>query len=198
MRLVDTDDLEDYPISASERLDSHYFMQWNLKRWRGSEFRKTVDPVSGWYGFALFCISQDGCPVGTLPDDDRQIAFDLNLTLEEWEVLKRKPVSPLHNWRRVRCDNGEIRLGHPVVAEIAKEAIDGKRRNAQKNAEDRMRKRLKGIRDVLATKIPGGARIADNDELINRLSDWIDDVYPGGSVTVKRIQEAWEALSSAR
>lgn len=193
-----TEDLEDYPISASERLDSHYFLQWNLKRWRGSEFRKTVDPTAGWYGFQLFCIAQDGCPIGTLPDDDRQLAFDLNLPLEEWELLKRRPVSPLHKWERVRCDNGEVRLAHPVVTEVALEAVGGKKRNEQKNAEDRMRKRLKGIRDALATKIPGGSRIADNDELVNRLSDWIEDEYPGGSVTVKRIQEAWEALSSAR
>lgn len=193
-----TEDMEDYPISASERLDSHYFLQWNLKRWRGSEFRKTVDPVAGWYGFQLFCIAQDGCPIGTLPEDDRQLAFDLNLPLEEWELLKRRAVSPLHNWERVRCDNGEVRLAHPVVTEVALEAIGGKKRNEQKNAEDRMRKRLKGIRDALATKIPGGSRIAENDELVNRLSDWIEYEYPGGSVTVKRIQEAWEALSSAR
>lgn len=189
---------EDYPISASERLDSHYFLQWNLKRWRGSEFRKTVDPEAGWYGFQLFCIAQDGCPIGTLPNDDRQLAFDLNISMEKWEVLKQRDVSPLHNWKEVNCDNGEIRLAHPVVTEIALEAIDGKKRNKQKNAEDRMRKRLKGIRDALASKIPGGARIADNDELVNRLSDWIEDAYPGGSVTVKRIHEAWEALSSVR
>ena len=38
--LVDVDDMKEYPISSDVRLDSHYFLQWNLKRWRSSDFRK--------------------------------------------------------------------------------------------------------------------------------------------------------------
>ena len=90
VQLIDTQELELYPISASDRLDSHYFLQWNLKRWRGSEFRKTCDPEVGWYGFQLFCIAQDGSPIGTLPCDDKQLAFDLNLPLEKWQALIRR------------------------------------------------------------------------------------------------------------
>ncbi len=96
---------------------------------------------------------------------------------------------------RCRCDNGEVRYAHPVVTEVAVEALGSKKRNAAKNADERMRKRLGTIAQNLKVNIPGGARIAQNEELINRISDWIEDAYPGGSATVKRIQEAWEALS---
>ncbi|MBL3563364.1 glycoside hydrolase family protein, partial [Rhodovulum sulfidophilum] len=36
--------MPDYPISSEDRLDSHFFVQWNLKRWRKSEFRQLAEP----------------------------------------------------------------------------------------------------------------------------------------------------------
>ncbi len=197
LRPVDSADYDEYPISAKDRLDSHYFLQWNLKRWRGSEFRKKAysDPEVGWYGFELFCMSQDETPIGTLPFDDKQLAFGLHLPLEKWLALKKRDLSPLHGWHPALCDNGEIRFAHDVVTEVALEALGSKKRNLAKNADDRMRKRLSTISENLTKNIPGGARIAKNEEMINRVSDWIEDTYPGGSATVKRIQEAWEALS---
>ncbi|MGH1447418.1 MAG: hypothetical protein ACRBBO_15395 [Cognatishimia sp.] len=197
LKAVDDSEMDLYPISAKDRLDSHYFLQWNLKRWRGSEFRKRAysDPEVGWYGFELFCMSQDETPIGTLPCDDNQLAFGLHLPLEKWQALTRRDLSPLHGWEKVECDNGETRYAHPVVTEIALEALGSKRRNAAKNADERMRKRLGTIAQNLKANIPGGARIAESEEMINRISDWIEEAYPGGSATVKRIQEAWEALS---
>ena len=192
---VETNDLPEYPISCQERLDSHYFLQWNLKRWRGSEFRKKVDPEVGWHGFNLFCIAQDATPVGTLPVDDVQLAFDLHLPLEQWRALMKREVTPLHGWYRVLCDNGEIRLAHAVVTEVAVTALNSKRANAQRNADERMRKRIQTISKSLSDNVPGGKNIARNDEWLNKISDWVDATYPGGSATTKRIIEAWEALS---
>jgi len=197
IKLVDAGSIGDYPISTHDRIDSHYFLQWNLKRWRGSEFRKKCDAEVGWYGFNLFCIAQDGDPVGTLADDPEQLAFDLNLPLERWNALCERKISPLHGWYRVRCDNGEIRLAHKIVTEVALEAVDGKKKNAAKNADDRMAKRLKTIRDNMVKVLPGsGSRAADNDEMVNRISDWIASEYPAGSATEKRVREAWDAISA--
>lgn len=197
LRSVYNRELEDYPISASDRLDSHYFLQWNLKRWRGSEFRKKAysDPEVGWYGFELFCMAQDETPIGTLPCDDEQLAFVLHIPLEKWLALKKRDLSPLHGWYEVRCDNGEVRFAHKVVTEVAVEALGSKKRNAAKYADDRMRHRINTISQNLRANIPGGARIAKNEEMLNQLSDWIETAYPGGSATAKRIKEAWEALS---
>ncbi|OWU77610.1 hypothetical protein [Marinibacterium profundimaris] len=196
-RLIDMADLPEYPIASADRLDAHYFLQWNLKRWRGSGFRKKAyaDPEVGFYGFELFCFAQDETPIGTLPREDADLAFLLHLPLERWQALLRREVTPLHGWSPVMCDNGEVRLAHPVVTEVALDALTSKRRNAAKNADDRMRKRLATIAGHLRS-LPGGDRIAASEERVNQLSDWIEQAFPGGSATRKRVVEALNAISS--
>lgn len=197
VHLVDADDIDIYPISSSERLDSHFFVPWNLKRWRGSEFRRFgyADPEIGWFGMELFFLAQDETPIGTLPCDDDALAFLLRIPPARWRELKTRDVSPLHGWRRVHCDNGQVRLAHPVVTEVAMDALGSKRRNDAKNADERMRKRLGTIINHLKA-IPGAARIADMEERVNDISDWIEAQYPGGSATLKRVKEALNDLSS--
>lgn len=196
LRTVGGTDLPDYPISAEVRLDAHFFLAWNLKRWRASDFRRRCDPEVGWYGLQLFFLAQDGSPIGTLPCDDALLAFDLNVTVEQWQTLCRREVSPLWGWYPVRCDSGEIRFAHKVVTEVALEAVEGKRRNTAKNADERMRKRLGTIADRLRRDIPGAGRFAGDNEMLTAISDWIDQRYEGGSATVHRIREALNALSS--
>ena len=198
LRPVDSVDLPTYPISASDRLDSHFFLQWNLKRWRGSEFRRHgyADPEVGWLGRELFEISQDETPVGTLPGDDEALAFLLRMPIVRWRELKAREVNPLHGWRPVLCDNGQTRLAHPVVTEVALAALGSKKRNDSKNADDRMRKRLGTIVGHLTNSLAGGTRMAQSDEVVNQISDWIEQSYPGGSATLKRVKEAVNDLSS--
>lgn len=197
IHLVQSGDLELYPISANERLDSHFFVPWNLKRWRGSEFRRHgyADPEVGFYGMELFFLAQDETPLGTLPIEDEALAFLLRIPVERWRGLASREVSPLHGWHHVQCDNGQVRLAHPVVTEIALEALGSKKRNDAKNADERMRKRLGTIAAHLK-KVPGMARYAESDERLNAVSDWIETNYPGGSATQKRVVEAVESLSS--
>jgi hypothetical protein len=197
VQLVDADDIDIYPISSSERLDSHFFVPWNLKRWRGSEFRRFgyADPEIGWFGMELFFLAQDETPIGTLPCDDDALAFLLRIPPARWRELNSRDVSPLHGWQRVHCDNGQVRLAHPVVTEVAMDALGSKKRNDAKNADERMRKRLGTIINHLKA-IPGAARIADMEERVNDISDWIEAQYPGGSATLKRVKEALNDLSS--
>lgn len=176
-RIVETGELDAYPISANDRLDSHFFLQWNLKRWRGSEFRKKADPEVGWYGFQLFCIAQDGTPIGTLPCDDQQLAFDLNLPLERWHALLKRDVNPLHGWRRVKCDNGEIRLAHRVVTEVALEALGSKRRNAAAAEQRKLAKRLADLRDMVERI--GAKQLLKNAGFIERFNEWLETHHEG-------------------
>jgi hypothetical protein len=192
---VSVDDIPDYPISVHDRLDSHYFLQWNLKRWRGSDFRKKAEPEVGWYGFQLFCIAQDQSPIGTLPCDDNLLAFDLNLTLERWLALLERKVNPLHGWYKVRCDNGEIRWAHEVVTEVAEAALKSNRHNAAKHADERKRKRIGTIRHHLTNTIAGGRAAAQSEVLLSQIDEMIERQHPGGSATAKRIIEAWETIS---
>jgi len=197
VHLVDADDIDIYPISSAERLDAHFFVPWNLKRWRGSEFRRFgyADPEVGWFGMELFFLAQDETPIGTLPCDDDALAFLLRIPPARWRELNSRDTSPLHNWHRVHCDNGRVRLAHPVVTEVAMDALGSKKRNDSKNADERMRKRLGTIITHLKA-LPGAARIAEMDERVNDISDWIEAQYPGGSATLKRVKEALNDLSS--
>lgn len=196
---VDVNDLPEYPISAAERLDSHWYVQWNLKRWLTSDFRRLAyaDPEVGFFGRELFDLAQGETPVGTLPCDDDALAFLLRMPINQWKNLASREVSPLHGWHRVMCDNGQIRLAHPVVTEVAQEALTGKKRNAAKNADDRMRKRMGTIAGHLRG-IPGAAKLAEQEERLNAISDWIESAYPGGSATLKRTREAIERLYMAQ
>lgn len=177
LQAVDSEDWDDYPISASDRLDSHFFLQWNLKRWRSSEFRRKVDPEVGWYGMQLFFISQDETPIGTLPYDEEQLAYELHIPLEKWKKLLEHKISPLHNWRKVRCDNGEIRWAHPVVTEVAVEALKSKRKN-QSNQEERKRnKQLKDLRVMIEDRI-GAGQVLRTPGVLERFNDWLEEKYP--------------------
>lgn len=177
VKLVDADDLELYPISASDRLDSHYFLQWNLKRWRGSDFRKKAEPDVGWFGMQLFFVAQDGAPIGTLPCDDQMLAFDLNLPLEKWQALMKRDVTPLQNWKKVRCDNGEIRYAHPVVTEVAQEALKSKVRNSERAELRKLNKRLADLRDKVTAV--GAKHLLKNPNFVERFNDWLEQHHDG-------------------
>ncbi|MBU0642389.1 MAG: hypothetical protein KJ731_01800 [Alphaproteobacteria bacterium] len=186
--------LPQYEISASERLDSHYFLQWNMKRWRGSEFRKTCDPDVGWYGFQLFNIAQDGTPIGTLPCDDKQLAFDLNLPLERWQALCKRDVTPLHGWHKVLCDNGEVRLGHKVVTEVALEALKSKRSNAAAAHQRKMNKRLADLRGMVERL--GAKHLLRSPDFIERFNEWLEQHRAGLQRREATIKEALDHFMS--
>lgn len=171
------DDLPQYPISAEDRLDSHFFIQWNLKRWRKSTFRQLAEPDVGWFGFLLICEAHDETPVGTLPTDDRLLAKALNISVERWRGLCERDVTPLHNWGLVRCDNDEIRYAHPVVTAVAQEALKSKRKN-QADAEQRKRaKRLKDLREMIEKRICAGPLLR-NPEFLETFNAWLEERYP--------------------
>lgn len=178
-RVVDIDEIEVYPISSAERLDAHFFVAWNLKRWRGSDFRRHAynDPEVGFFGVELFHIAQDETPVGTLPCDDEALAFLLRMPVGRWRELKARDVSPLHGWRMVACDNQQTRLAHPVVTEVALAALKSKRNN-DVNREDRKRaKRLKDLQTMIEERI-GAGQLLRHPGFLDRFNDWLEDVYP--------------------
>ena len=144
----------------------------------------------------LFFLAQDQTPIGTLPCDDDALAFLLRVPPARWRDLNSRDISPLHGWTRVQCDNGQLRLAHPVVTEVALDALGSRKRNDARNADERMRKRLGTI--VGHLKQMGAGVAAQTEESVNAISDWIEDSYPGGSATLKRVKEAFNALSSRR
>ncbi|BAQ68796.1 hypothetical protein NHU_01639 [Rhodovulum sulfidophilum] len=192
---VETGGLPDYPISSEDRLDSHFFVQWNLKRWRKSEFRQLAEPEVGWYGFLLICEAHDETPVGTLPTDERLLAKALGITVDRWHQLCEREMTPLHGWARVRCDNGAIRLAHPVVTEVAVEALASSRRNRAEAEQRRRNKRLKDLREMIEKRI-GAGQLLRAPQFLDRFDDWLAERYPETQRREGFIRQALDEFSA--
>ncbi|KIC42225.1 hypothetical protein RA27_02205 [Ruegeria sp. ANG-R] len=198
MRLVDSEDLFEYPIRTGERLESHFFMTWRFDRWMHSEFRLLADKEVRAVGFDLFCIAQKESPVGTLPLDERLLARLVGETLDEWRRLMERPVTPLYNWKECRCDNGQMRLYHPVVLEIAQEALGLRDDKMAKREADRERKRIAELPDkMLRAGAPKG--MTEDQTLVLQFDQFLVDHFDvNGQRRVPLIRKALEAFELKR
>jgi hypothetical protein len=82
--------------------------------------------------FALWCKAWQQVPAGSLPDDDRVLAF-LSGAGSRWKKVK---AVALRNW--IKCSDG--RLYHPVVAEKALEALPMRQEYKDKKTGEAARK----------------------------------------------------------
>lgn len=173
-------DMPDYPISASERLDSHYFMQFNHDRYDRSDFRRKAyrDPEIGFFGMELFFKSHGETPLGTLPTSDDSLAFLLGLPLERWLSLRDRAFNPLYNWRPVRCDNGEIRFAHPVVQEVMQDALRGHHENKASNENKAVYARRRRLVEALRDCNCGDDLCAD-EFAVAWLDEWLLENHRG-------------------
>ena len=142
--LVEVADIDHYPLDAAERLTSHFFVTFYHRRWLNSRFRLSAPPMVRGLALDLILISQDQTPVGTLPDDDVQLAALLMLDLREWQALRRAEWSPLYKWVPCLCGT-ERRLMHPVVLEAVQDAIGRRRKRAEEGEAGRRRKRIERL-----------------------------------------------------
>ncbi len=184
-------DIPEYPLAQNERLASHWFMTFHFQRWLNSAFRLKAGPEVRAYGFDLFCISQNQTPVGTLPDDDQQLAALLHLDLAKWQDLRARDISPLYKWTHCRCGD-EVRLMHAVVTEVAAEAFTKKAKNAASLAEGRERKRR--ARLVETIKRLGAVSMAADANIVQIIGDWLT-THCDGNWTDQWVRRALEAYS---
>ena len=192
-KLVEASSLPAYPLARDIRLKSHWFIAWDYNRWLNSAFRLTAQPEVRAYAFDLFCIAQNQIPVGTLPDDDHQLAALLNLDLANWLDLRNRQLGPLHHWEPCNCD-GEVRLMHPVVLEVATDAVAKKQANESRNEAARERKKMDRLKETVA-KV-GTARMSQDAATMLRIKGWLTENVEG-SWTEIRVREAIESISMA-
>lgn len=180
VRLVDAGDLAEYPISSKERLDSHYFVQFNHDRYDRSDFRRRAyrDPEVGFFGMELFFKSHGETPLGTLPSDDESLAFLLGLPLDRWLSLKGRDFSPLYNWHPVRCDNGDIRLAHPVVQEVMEAALSGHKAQKASNEGKAVYARRKRLVDAMRD-CGCSDEVCRDELLVAWIDEWLLEHHPG-------------------
>ena len=179
-QIVSAEELPEYPISAECRLDSHSFVLFHHDRYERSDFRRRSyrDPEVGFFGMELFFRSHGETPLGTLPMEDESLAFLLGLPLDRWLSLKSRSFNPLYNWSPVRCDNGHIRLAHPVVREVMQAALDGHEASKASNAEKAVAARRRRL--VEALKLSGCSDdLCGDDYAVGWLDEWLLEHHRG-------------------
>lgn len=154
--LIDVDDLPEYPISASVRLDSHEFIAWEFRRFLHSEMRWNAahDVKSIW--FDLVQQAHEQTPVGTLPLDHARLARMVQPPVDpvHFAALADRPFGVLYGWYRCVCDNGEVRLMHDTVTRIAINALSRKELNAARTDGASTQRRLVRLAETLAGIAP--------------------------------------------
>ena len=112
-----------YPLTRDERLDGNSFVKWQTHRWLSSRTYKLCSWEVQGMARALFDLSQHESPVGTLPDDEEELAVMLRCDVRRMRELRAMALGPLRNWVPCLCGN-ERRLMHPVVLEQVRDALE--------------------------------------------------------------------------
>ncbi len=166
---VPIDDLPDYPLTVEDRLDSHYFVAWERRRWLNSDMRLRGTPECRALFFDLINISYDQAPVGTLPNDPELLAKLLMVDPGHFAQLCRLEFGPLHKWHLVNCE-GEIRLAHSMVLRTLQEAIARREDNRAKNDAANIAKRIQRLRITLTGY---NKDIGANDAAVRWIDEWL-------------------------
>lgn len=96
---------------------------------RNSEFNAQVEDAEFRAGVNLWCAAWHEVPAASLPNDDKALCrmAGLHRDLETWHRVKKGAM-----WKFELCSDG--RWYHPIIADIANEAWEKKRRNVGRTA----------------------------------------------------------------
>jgi len=167
---VDIETLPDYPLDAADRLDSHWFMAWERRRWLNSDMRLKGTPECRALYFDLINIAYDQSPVGTLPNDLDLLAKLLLVDAGHFRALARLDFGPLHKWTRCLCEGDEVRLMHPMVLQSLTQAISRKEDNRARTEAANAKKRRQRLRALVAGY---HVDLAKNDAAILWMDEWL-------------------------
>ena len=123
-------------------LRGYDFMPLFGTRLFGSEFYAKCSDAEFRAGLRLWWVAWQQCPAGSLPDDDVALTrfADLGHDVKGWKRLR---ANALHGF--LKCSDG--RLYHPVLCSQALEAFDRRRRERERKAEMRAKRRNGGAAD---------------------------------------------------
>lgn len=176
--LIDADDLEEYPDDLMDaRMTSDYFTMFWHDRWLNSTLHLTAGMDVQGAALNLFFIARKQNPIGSLPDDDAILAKLLRLPLDVWQDLRARSVGPLHRWRRMRAGD-QIVLGHPVVIDVARDAMHRRAANQASSEEKAIYARQKRLRELMSLMKCSKAMI-DDAFLVERLDHWLLENHRG-------------------
>ncbi|TDR90319.1 uncharacterized protein DUF1376 [Enterovirga rhinocerotis] len=150
-------------VPADCDLRDFAFMPLDVARLRDSDLAANETPEACWAAVLLWAASWHQVPAGSIPNDDRWIAKTAGYAhrgkiAREWKAVRE---GALRNW--VECDDG--RLYHPVVAEKANAAWEGRIRQRWMTECARIKKHNQ--RHTMSLEIPS-------------LEDWVSSGCPSG------------------
>lgn len=167
------DDLPEYPIDESARLDSHGFIQWEFRRWIASDMRwnGTHECKSMW--FDLVNLAHSETPVGTLPRDIKRLARMIQpvVDADHFNALCKLEYGPLRGWVPCRCGDA-VRLMHPVVTRIVLGAFAARANHAARVEAASQARRLQRLTEDVAQVAP---KIAGDSRKVRWISARIEE-----------------------
>jgi len=169
--------LAEYPIARETRLDGHSFIKWQHIRWLSSKSFKLCSWEVQGMARALFDLSQLESPVGTLPDDDAELAHMLRVDTRHMAELRRMEYGPLRNWLPCMSE-GERRLMHPVVLAQVQDALERREMHELSKEDKATYQRLKRMREALKGLGLSDA-VLEDERLIGRMDDWLRQTCKG-------------------
>jgi hypothetical protein len=176
---VNMAELPVYPIPPDERLDGNSFVKWATNRWLASKTFKLMPWDMQGMARALFDMCQNETPVGTLSDDDEELAFMLRCDVRRIRELRALEFGPLRNWQRCLCqESNRTRLMHPVVLEQVRDALDRRALALLSKEEKAVTMRLDRLRKALQAQGCSKDVLAD-EVLINRMDEWLTATRKG-------------------
>lgn len=169
--LVPSETLPDYPFAHGDRLDSHFYIPWQRRRWLNSEMHLRGSWAAQGVFFALINHACDQSPIGTLPLDMGLLSKLVRCNRDELEAMCALPYGPLHGWTRCNCA-GEVRLMHPVVLEVLTDGFARREDNRARTEAANSAKRLQRLRGVLASI---EKTLGENDHAVRWIDEWLVD-----------------------
>jgi hypothetical protein len=178
LRPVDPLDLPDYPDALRDpSLTSDYFTKFWHDRWLSSRAHLCASMTVQGAMLNLFFYARKQTPVGSLPSDHAVLARLLRVSETQWLTMMDEPITPLHHWTEYQF-GGEIVLGHPVVIEVALDALDRREARKASNEERAVRERRRRL-VALMRELNCSEAVCKDDRLVGWLDDWLQENHRG-------------------
>lgn len=186
------EELPVYPLELGQRLKGDWF-PLHFDRLLGSRFVAVVDRDAAFVAVLLWSEAMRQDPAGTLPDDDQELAqlAGCGRDLADWRDLRAR--GALYRWEPYLCQGeseDRVRLGHPVVAEVARDSVARMNAKAEESA--------RGAERALASRLRRKMREAGAHAGFTEREDVVDAVLGelrarGVRWTQQNVREAMDA-----
>lgn len=195
--------LPQYELGSDVRLDSHSYVQFHFHRYFQSRLHMRGSLAVRGAANELFLRARLGSPIGTLTTDYEELADYLRITTGQFRDLMSETVTPLHNWTECQTDTGEVRLYHPVVLEVLRDALKSRVRADLRRKEDASRGRITtliGLLKKAGMRAEAVEHIASSDgAFLEQIDEWLLEHYPAPMRrTPVRVQQAVAAVEQMR